>query len=115
MAIFTCATCGAEFWRVFIDGDPVCDTCKFDALHPRPEGFSYQRYDIGFTAGQEILRSSKPSADALAIIDRMPERFIHRLYPRGVEVYAYATESVDGKPYLSPGRNPLFDELKEAK
>ena len=113
MAIFTCATCGAEFDQISCEGTPVCIPC-WVATKP-VEGFSYQRYEVGFAAGQEILSSGKPSAAALAIIDRMPERFITRHWHGGVTVYAYATESVDGKPYLTPGRNPLLDKLKEAK
>lgn len=111
----TCVECGESFETIMpiVGHVPVCPECAFDAR--AYEGFSYQKYDIGFTAGQEILRSGKPSAAALEIIDRIPERYVSRHGFGGVTVYAYATEQVDGKPYLSPGRNPLFDELKEAK
>ena len=106
MVKFKCTVCGEDVSETNGFQGTMCRPCAFAA---RPtEKFSYQRYDIGFTAGQEKLSSSKPSAAALAIIDRMPERFVTRHWHGGVTVYAYATESVDGKPYLSPGRNPMF-------
>ena len=113
MVKFKCTVCGEDVSETNGFQGTMCRPCAFAA---RPtENFSYQRYNIGFTAGQEKLTSNKPSEAALAIINRMPARFVSRHGFGGVTAYAYATESVDGKPYLSPGRNPMFEELKEAK
>ena len=97
MVKFKCTVCGEDVSETNGFQGTMCRPCAFAA---RPtENFSYQRYNIGFTAGQEKLTSNKPSEAALAIINRMPARFVSRHGLGGVTPYAYPTPHGGRKPH----------------